>query len=156
MPMDRSKYPKDWAQISRRIRFERAKGKCEWCGVAHGHFRNELGQSFETMKEFWAMWGKRTKMPVVRVVLTTAHLGVDKPDGSPGDKRDTMDCRDENLAALCQRCHLGFDRDDHIRSRRTNRRMRLVAAGQLEMFGSGNIVNGDASGGIVTFEEGAR
>jgi hypothetical protein len=33
MPVDYSKYPKDWKQISRRIRFERAGGKCEWCGA---------------------------------------------------------------------------------------------------------------------------
>ena len=134
MPMIYENYPSNWKEISRRIRFERAGGRCEWCGVRHGHFRNEMGQSFETKKEFWVMFGKRTKVRIVQIILTTAHLGIDKPDGTPGDKSDTMDCREENLAALCQRCHLGFDREDHVRSRRTNRRLRLVAAGQLEMF----------------------
>ena len=28
-----SEYPKDWKDISKRIRLERAKGKCEWCGA---------------------------------------------------------------------------------------------------------------------------
>lgn len=70
----------------------------------------------------------------VKIVMTTAHLGIDKPDGTPGDKSDTMDCRPENLAALCQRCHLNFDRKDHIQNRYHNRRARLVEAGQREMF----------------------
>lgn len=54
-----------------------------------------------------------------RVVLTVAHL---KPPKS--------DCRPENLVALCQRCHLNYDRADHIRNRRENRRRRQ-AAGDL-------------------------
>lgn len=111
MPMDRSRYPKNWAEISFRIRFGRAKGKCEWCGVQHNSWRDG-----------------------VRIILTTAHLGIDKPDGTPGSKEDTMDCREENLAALCQRCHLNFDRADHINNRRKNVRLAKVAAGQQEMF----------------------
>jgi len=111
--MDRSKYPADWPVISRRIRFERAGNRCEWCGVEN-----------------------YTLHPLTfsKVILTTAHLGVEKPDGTPGDKADTMDCREENLAALCQRCHLNFDRDQHLANRIINRRLRLVAAGQQEMF----------------------
>lgn len=35
-PENRARYPKDWPEISRRIRFERAQGKCEWCGAEHG------------------------------------------------------------------------------------------------------------------------
>lgn len=33
---DKSKYPADWKEISRRIRFERANSRCEQCGVKHG------------------------------------------------------------------------------------------------------------------------
>ena len=29
-------YPDDWADISHRVRFERAHGRCEWCGAEHG------------------------------------------------------------------------------------------------------------------------
>lgn len=36
MPMDKSRYPENWDEISQYVRFERAKGKCEWCGVEHG------------------------------------------------------------------------------------------------------------------------
>ncbi len=132
MPMDRSRYPKDWKEISKRIRFERAEGKCEWCGAPHRGFRDRItGEWFEPA--FGELF-PHTAEEMILIILTTAHLGIDKPDGSPGSKEDTMDCREENLAALCQKCHLDFDRDDHIRSRETNRRRRLVAAGQQEMF----------------------
>ena len=53
MPMNRSLYPSNWDEISRRIRFERAKGVCEECGAVHGQPHPE------------------TKSVVV---LTTAHL----------------------------------------------------------------------------------
>lgn len=35
MPHDRSKYPANWSEISKRIRFERAGSRCEWCGAAN-------------------------------------------------------------------------------------------------------------------------
>lgn len=135
MPMDRSKYPKDWPQISRRIRFERAQGRCEWCDVPNYALRDnesliwveasDVDQHGEPSFDLEA---------ATMIILTVAHLGVDKPDGTPGDKRDTMDCREDNLAALCQRCHLNFDRADHVQNRMRNRRARLVEAGQQEMF----------------------
>lgn len=31
-PENRNRYPKDWPEISRRIRFERAQGRCECAG----------------------------------------------------------------------------------------------------------------------------
>lgn len=64
------------------------------------------------------------------VVLTVAHLGIDKPDGSPGSKEDLADVREENLAALCQKCHLDFDREDHLRRRLFNRRAARLARGE--------------------------
>jgi len=42
-----------------------------------------------------------------RVVLTVAHIN-----------RDTFDNRDENLKALCQRCHLQHDRGDNNKRKR--------------------------------------
>ena len=41
--------------------------------------------------------------------------------------------RDENLAAMCQRCHLNFDRDDHTLKAAMNRRQKQVEAGQMEL-----------------------
>ena len=57
MPMNRSLYPDNWEEISNRIRFERAGGVCEWCGVEHGEFHPDY--------------------PDKLVVLTTAHLDHD-------------------------------------------------------------------------------
>lgn len=42
-----------------------------------------------------------------QVVLTVAHL-----DHTPEN------CSDDNLRAMCQRCHLAYDKGHHERSRR--------------------------------------
>jgi predicted nuclease with RNAse H fold len=44
-----------------------------------------------------------------KVILTVAHLNHIKED-----------CRDDNLRALCQRCHLNYDRPHHIANRKRN------------------------------------
>ena len=46
-------YPSNWTEISQNIRFERARGHCEWCGAVHGQPHPETGS---------------------RVILATAHL----------------------------------------------------------------------------------
>jgi hypothetical protein len=112
MPMQRDRYPPDWELISRRIRFERAGGRCEWCDAANGQPNPRTGSI---------------------VVLTTAHLGTPHADGTPGDKHDKQDVRDENLAALCQSCHLNYDRDEHMGNAARTRRAKRVAAGQMEL-----------------------
>lgn len=52
-PENRHRYPVNWKELSHYIRFERAKGKCEFCGAEHGEPHPETGK---------------------KVVLTTAHL----------------------------------------------------------------------------------
>ncbi|MBX5451110.1 MAG: hypothetical protein IRZ24_13660 [Thermogemmatispora sp.] len=53
-------------------------------------------------------------------------------------KRDKQDCRPENLAALCQRCHLRYDIDEHVGHARQTRwrkhREAQLQAGQLLLF----------------------
>lgn len=92
MPFDASRYPADWKAISLRIR-EREGWRCKWCGAVNGEPHPRTGS---------------------RVVLTVAHLGTTHPDGRSGDKHDKLDVREENLAALCQACHLNYDRDEHM------------------------------------------
>ena len=101
MPMDRSKYPDDWEAISRRIRLERAQGRCEVCGAVNGEPHPVTGS---------------------RVVLTVAHLD-----------HDTTNNTDDNLAALCQRCHLTYDAALHAQHAAETRRRRMVEAGQMEL-----------------------
>lgn len=58
-----------------------------------------------------------------KVVLTVAHL-----DHNP------QNCTDENLKALCQRCHLTYDAQHHARNAATTRHKKKLAAGQLELI----------------------
>lgn len=141
MPFKRSEYPKEWKEISRSTR-ERAGNRCEWCGVSngavgardkHGEWHNDHDIHTMNSGEGSELFGEFPDM--IRIVLTVAHLGTDYPDGRPGNKHDKSDCRPENLAALCQRCHLNYDREDHIRhatiTRKRKQRERIEQAGQL-------------------------
>ena len=103
--MNHKLYPRNWRKVSARIRFGRARGRCEWCGVLNGTAHPMTGS---------------------KVVLTVAHLGTPFPDGRPGSKTDKRDVRAENLAALCQRCHLAYDRQDHIAAARAGREQRRL------------------------------
>lgn len=95
-PENRARYPGNWKGISHRIRFDRAGGQCECegaCGLHHDHRCEEVhGQP--------AKWAKG------KIVLTTAHL-----DHQPENVSD------DNLRALCQRCHLRYDAEHHKESR---------------------------------------
>jgi hypothetical protein len=57
------------------------------------------------------------------VVLTVAHLD-----------HTEQNCSDENLAALCQRCHLRYDARQHATNAATTRHRKKLAAGQIEMI----------------------
>lgn len=142
MPVDMSRYPDNWSDISQYIRFERAEGKCEWCGVEHGAIgaRDSEGNFIpvdvidkcQTMQSdagysYLNSFGWDDYPKLIKIILTTAHLGVDKPDGTKGDKHDKMDCRYENLASLCQKCHLNYDRDEHIENRRESAYQKKLA-----------------------------
>ncbi len=85
---NRARYPKDWKAISERIRHDRAANLCECsgeCGDDHG------GRCS-------AMNGEPHPLTLSRVVLTTAHL-----DHVPEN------CSDDNLKAMCQKCHNRYD-----------------------------------------------
>ena len=58
-----------------------------------------------------------------KVVLTVAHLN-----------HIPMDVRDENLKALCQRCHLTYDAKHHAQNAAITRHKRRVESGQLELI----------------------
>ena len=96
-PSERTRYPADWTAISARIRFERADGRCECEGeCGGGHDRRCSARN-------------RNRHPRTGsvVILTVAHLN-HKPE----------DNRDENLRAMCQACHLSYDRRHHAQTRR--------------------------------------
>lgn len=102
-PENRNRYPKNWPEISKRIRFERAKGRCE---------NTITTQSADGEIKFrcTARHGLPHPMTGSKVVLTVAHL-----DHTPEN------CDDENLKAMCQKCHLAYDKDHHIANARSRR-----------------------------------
>mgnify|MGYP001568649655 CR=1 FL=1 len=131
-PMRRELYPATWETISLRIR-ERAEWRCEWCGVQNGvvGYRDATGR-FWTDVELDRSDGDHPLIgKLIKITLTVAHLGTPHPDGTPGDKHDKLDVRDENLAALCNRCHLNHDRDEHMANAAATRRRKREQAGQL-------------------------
>lgn len=99
-PENKARYPSDWPEISHRIRFERAQGRCE-CDGRCGH---DHGGRCE------AKHGLPHPVTGSKVVLTTMHLN-----------HTPEDCSDENLLAGCQRCHLAYDRPYHIEQRRISK-----------------------------------
>jgi hypothetical protein len=114
MPYDRSLYPPDWPAISRRIR-ARAGGQCECTGECGLHRAHPGPRRCVERNGAPAIWAKG------RVVLTVAHLN-----------HDPADCRDENLKAMCNRCHLRYDTALHVRHAATTR-VRARAAGTLAL-----------------------
>lgn len=121
MPIDYSRYPKNWkTEIVPRI-LERADFRCENCGIANGSdatsvsLRVQDGGRYK-VKRFWlsndgdvvrmqpfALPGQTKK---VTVVLTIAHLDHDE---------ENHDVTDDRLRAWCQYCHLNYDASEKYR-----------------------------------------
>ncbi|MCB4806557.1 hypothetical protein QO001_006572 [Methylobacterium brachiatum] len=133
-PENRFFYPIDWVQLSQVVRFERAKGCCEGCGRPHGQLVCHLGDGrwWDNAAQVWRS-GKGRKLKLAppetlpadtpryttRVYLACAHLDHDPGNNAPS-----------NLKALCQRCHILHDREEHQRQRWFTYRLRK-AAGDL-------------------------
>lgn len=127
MPIDYSKYPPDWKQIRQRI-LQRENNCCKECGLKNSLIvsrDNKLGLVKDLMNgpvwkyndegklirsEYsWHLSDWRSDH-VAKVVLTIAHLD-----------HDITNNEDENLAALCQRCHLKLDANQHKENSRKTR-----------------------------------
>lgn len=132
IPIDYSKYPKDWKTKIRPAILERARHKCERCGVANyavgardcdGTWHDEADIHYLNSDRGWELFGEWPK--IIKIILTVAHI----------DNPDPMDCRPENLQALCQKCHINHDaKDKGERMKKANRERRDAATGQLKMF----------------------
>jgi hypothetical protein len=122
-------YPIDWRELSKVIRFERAKGRCERCRRPHGTIVAHLGDG-RWWDEALGAWrsgrGRVLRSPApptsdtplrfTRVVLAAAHLDHDLGNNAA-----------RNLKALCQRCHMLHAKGEHLRRRRlTYRRQRAL------------------------------
>jgi len=113
-------YPIDWPQLSHLARL-RAGGRCEHCGRPHGQrvFHMGDGRWWDKGRSYWRNGdGRRVRRPTENildsgkwtpVVLACAHLNHDPSDSALNQ-----------LAALCQRCHMIYDGPEHRRRRWMN------------------------------------
>lgn len=110
-PMRRAEYPRNWPEISKAIRFDRAGGRCECAG--------ECGTGHSGRCE--ARHGEPHPDTSSKVVLTAAHRD-----------RNPWNCKPENLFAACQKCHLAYDAEQHRETAAWTRAGRPPV--QLELF----------------------
>jgi len=116
-PANAKRYPprKQWQEISNRIRFVRAGGRCECEGECGKHPKGERCEGRH---------GHLNPRTGGRICLTVAHL-----DHTPEHNDD------DNLKAMCNACHLAYDADHHAenarRTREEKRRKIAEKAGQL-------------------------
>jgi len=113
MPMNIKDYPENWKEISKDIRFGRAESMCECAGECESHDDPWCG----------AFHGDSHPITGSKVVLTVAHLD-----------HDTKNNDYRNLKAMCQRCHLNYDKDHHALNAAKTRRKKRISAGQMVLL----------------------
>lgn len=110
MPIDYTQYPKNWFTEIRPTILVRENWACKFCGLSNGKrgYRDQNGIFIEC-DEFLERWCEKVGKKVFRIVLTIAHLDHNRDNNSL-----------DNLAALCQKCHLNHDKEQHILTRKIN------------------------------------
>lgn len=132
---NKKRYPADWKDIRARI-LERAGHRCERCNINNyakicrgqgddiGTFMTANGHVYDAETGFELGWRHSSDYcwhKITRVVLTIAHL-----DHVPEN------CSEENLQALCQRCHLAYDAEHHATNASITRRKKRAVADMFE------------------------
>jgi 5-methylcytosine-specific restriction endonuclease McrA len=149
-PENRHRYPANWKQIREAI-LERAKHRCEWCGVTNHSVGRRLpdgtwdrlrgniyidaagfGLSYPSMQRISYSEAREYAFhanewpegpPYIVIVLTIAHIHDENPEN----------CEPENLAALCQRCHNKHDAPKRAQ-RRKEARQSVECSHQPKLF----------------------
>lgn len=138
------RYPANWKEIRERI-LARAKNRCERCGVDNyrvGFWKagtwvdltlwDDFGNYPKTYAEaaYQRKYGnepiqvhQREGRRLVVVVLTIAHINDPSPEN----------CADDNLQALCQKCHNKLDAPMRATNRSKTRVMKRAKGGQGEI-----------------------
>lgn len=120
-PENRHHYGAAWRKVRATI-LARAGHCCEWCGrpdrrdvyvfpcgcwsILHGWTNASEVKLWRHVQLLCGGVHHELHSRLVTTILTIAHL-----NHTPGDDRP------ENLAALCQRCHLRYDREHHAKTR---------------------------------------
>lgn len=118
---NRSAYPKNWDEISLKIRNE-VNWICEGCGRTCRKTGESVADFISRVGFAPEQYDEIRKHPI-KYTLTVAHLN-----------HTPADCSRENLKALCTRCHLIYDGREHARSRVANRMRHLESLGQGSLF----------------------
>jgi hypothetical protein len=134
MPCDYSKYPKEWKNEIRPRILARAKNCCEFCKVPN--YEYVFRGMYNDQEVFQTSEGDVYSYPsgdllftdiqadispingkdkAIKIVLTIAHLDHDETN---------PDVKDDRLAALCQKCHLGYDAKE--KKRRKSQKQNLL------------------------------
>jgi hypothetical protein len=137
------KYPSDW-KIIRELILDRSHHRCEQCGIPNhavgyrdktGRFKplqgskkyNAAGQGLDWPIRSLLDYAEAQRIAksasndydadyqeyhhYIVIVLTISH-----------SNHNPADCRPENLRALCQKCHLAHDKQQHVATARLTRR----------------------------------
>ncbi len=125
MPIDYSEYPPNWHSEIRPAVLERANNCCEFCSTPNykvgfwvytkGKEQPDFVSADVVAADIYNMGVPLEKKPL-KIILTIAHLDHDKTN---------HEVKLERLRALCQRCHLNYDRVRHRLNFRNNRWKRM-------------------------------
>lgn len=122
MPIDYKKYPANWKDEIRPRILKRANFKCEECGRKHkSHYTQSNWWQFGELDEFAIKYSIAAGIKIVRIILTIAHLD-----------QNINNNADENLKALCQKCHLNLDRPFNILKRKISKANKAVTLGKAK------------------------
>ena len=130
MPMDRSRYPKDWEAIALKVKSD-ADWTCQQCNRPcrrPGESDDDLMERIEVYHPSWAYdlaeWdmddehGAVEVRKLTRFTLTTAH-----PNHDPENP-------DAELRAWCSVCHCRYD----LKEIQRKKRLRKEHLGQMNLF----------------------
>jgi hypothetical protein len=129
-PENKHRYPPNWKQIRAAI-LEREGNACKFCkaenhtliargvGSCAGKYMTFDGEvRSEKTGEYLGMarGSEWNTDGLVEIVLTIAHLDHTPENNDP-----------ENLAALCQKCHLAYDKEHHLKTAAKTRHNRKAS-----------------------------
>jgi hypothetical protein len=131
MPIDYSKYPENWLTEIRPRILARDKNQCKHCGLINyavivrgknGSFRHISYAEWDQIHTKIKYGGHNMTTAIkyfgfTKIVLTVAHLD-----------QDITNNEDQNLASLCQKCHLTHDsnyRKQQKAKQRANNQLKL-------------------------------
>lgn len=128
MPTDMKRYPDNWPEIRAKI-LRRAGGNeddprvgamCEKCGQRNYNVDGHCHNDYSDAKRYSNLLKLNNKYAPI-IVLTIAHI----------NDHDPKNCADDNLMALCQRCHNAHDVELRKTNRAKTRRGKIVERGQM-------------------------